>query len=250
MVRKFSAKTIDELRYYVYIYSDPDTHKPFYVGKGKGNREFDHLTDTSDSEKVKYLNRLKDDGKEPIIELLVHGVDSETAEKVEAAVIDLIGKENLTNAQLGHGAKIYGRISVDKIEARYNPSALKDGDFTENVMLININKLYRNDMTPMELYDATRGLWPVNPDRASKVEYACAVYKGMTLEVYKIAGWFPAYSTMMTRDEVRTRTERFEFVGNIAEENIRNKYKDKSVASYYVKGAQKNIRYLGPDVKE
>lgn len=250
MLEKFSPKTISELGYYVYIYSDPDTHKPFYVGKGKGNRAFDHLTDTKDSEKVRYLKRLKDEGKEPIIELLVHGVDNETAEKVEAAVIDLIGKENLTNAQLGHGAKVYGRITVDRIEARYNYSELTDDDFTENVMLININRLYHNDMTPMELYDATRGLWPVNMENASKVKYACAVYRGMTLEVYKVAAWFPAYSTMMTREEEHTRTERFEFVGNIAEEEIRNKYKDKSVASYYGKGAQKNYRYLGPDFRK
>ena len=74
MKNKFSSKTIRELGSYVYIYSDPDTHKPFYVGKGKGNRVFDHLKDTKESEKVKYLKRLSDDGKEPIIEILVHGM--------------------------------------------------------------------------------------------------------------------------------------------------------------------------------
>lgn len=36
MITSFSQKTIDELGYYVYVYSNPDTHKPFYVGKGKG----------------------------------------------------------------------------------------------------------------------------------------------------------------------------------------------------------------------
>lgn len=45
MLSSFSQKTIEELNYYVYVYSDPDTHKPFYVGKGKGNRVFNHLTD-------------------------------------------------------------------------------------------------------------------------------------------------------------------------------------------------------------
>ena len=245
MLERFSSKTIKELGYYVYVYSDPDTHKPFYVGKGKANRVFDHLKDTKESEKVKYLHRLKSEGKEPIIEILVHGIDEETALKVEAAAIDLIGKNNLTNGQRGHGAKAYGKIDVNKIEARYNFLELNDDDFTENVMLININKLYRNDMTPIELYDATRGLWPVNIEKANKVDYVCAVYQGMTLEVYKVAGWYPAYSTMMTRDEERTRPERYEFVGNIAEENIRNKYKDKSVSKYFPN--RQNKRYLGPD---
>jgi len=49
MITSFSQKTIEELGYYVYVYSDPDTHKPFYVGKGKGNRAFDHLYSEGDS---------------------------------------------------------------------------------------------------------------------------------------------------------------------------------------------------------
>lgn len=45
MSRHFSKETINALKYYVYVYSDPDTNKPFYVGKGKENRVFNHLND-------------------------------------------------------------------------------------------------------------------------------------------------------------------------------------------------------------
>ena len=118
MILSFSQNTIDALQYYVYVYSDPDTHKPFYVGKGKGNRVFNHLSDDNDNEKVAYIQKLLSKGKEPIIEILVHGVDEETAFKVEAAAIDLIGVENLTNQQRGHHSSTYGKIEVSLLESR------------------------------------------------------------------------------------------------------------------------------------
>lgn len=49
MIKSFSSKTKEALKYYVYVYSDPDTKEPFYVGKGKGNRAFQHLDDQSEN---------------------------------------------------------------------------------------------------------------------------------------------------------------------------------------------------------
>ena len=43
MAQSFPEKLIEDLGYYVYMYSDPKTKKPFYVGKGTGNRAFSHL---------------------------------------------------------------------------------------------------------------------------------------------------------------------------------------------------------------
>lgn len=44
----FDEKTIQELKSYVYLLINPDTKTPFYVGKGRGNRVFDHLMDAKD----------------------------------------------------------------------------------------------------------------------------------------------------------------------------------------------------------
>lgn len=246
MITSFSQTTIDELGYYVYVYSDPDTHKPFYVGKGKGNRVFAHLTDESDSEKVEYIKSLFSAGKEPIIEILVHGVDEETALKVEAAAIDLIGIENLTNRQRGHQSSMYGKIEVSLLESRYNSEELSLEDFDDNVMLIRINKLYRNDMNAYELYEATRAYWRVNIEQAKKAKYVLAVYYGMVLEVYEVTEWFPAFSTMMYQRVTNPEElkHRYEFVGKVAPEMIRKKYKDKSVAGIFTKGEQNPIRYI------
>ena len=98
--REFTHKDMENLGYYVYVYSDPDTKIPFYIGKGRGNRCFIHLFLDNDSEKVAKIQELLSQGKEPIIEILVHGVDEETVLKVEAAAIDLIGIENLTRMKV------------------------------------------------------------------------------------------------------------------------------------------------------
>lgn len=68
--------------FYVYIYFDPGTKQPFYVGKGTGLRYNAHLGpsnlagNTAKQNKIKKLLR---DGKQPIVEMYVDGVDEQTA---------------------------------------------------------------------------------------------------------------------------------------------------------------------------
>lgn len=249
MITSFSPKTIESLQHYVYVYSDPDTHKPFYVGKGKGNRVFDHLTYENDSQKAAYIQQLHKNGKEPLIEILVHGVDEETAFKVEAAAIDLIGIENLTNQQRGHHSSTYGKIEVSLLESRYNCKELTMDDITDNIILIKVTQKYQNNMTSHELYEITRAYWKVSIEQAQKAKYALAIYDGMVLEVYEIAQWFPALSTIMAQREENPKDVegRSEFVGKIAAEEIRRKYKDKSVSTLFARGAQNPIRYIFPE---
>ncbi len=58
-------------------------------------------------------------------------------------------------------------------------------------ILFTINRLFRRDMKPLELYETTRGIWRVGR-RREKAEYAMSVVSGVVLEVYRIEQWYPA----------------------------------------------------------
>ena len=61
---------------------------------------------------------------------------------------------------------------------------------TEPSVLININRTFREGMSPDELYKATRKHWKIVPERQPvPPQYAFAVYGGIIREVYQITTW-------------------------------------------------------------
>lgn len=238
---KITNEIAASLKSYVYAYFDPRDGRPFYIGKGKGNRVFTHLDDQRENEKVKRISEIRQSGKEPIIEILRYGLTDGEAHLVEAASIDLIGVENLSNRVSGFHSGTFGRINSQDIILMLTA---KHVDVHHKAILITINKLYRSNMSPLELYEATRGTWVVGP-RREKAEYAMAVYQGIVREVYKIEKWYPAGTLKYeTRPEFpqQDKQNRWEFSGIVATD-IRDLYVGFSVG----KGGQNPIRYVNVD---
>ena len=70
---------------------------------------------------------------------------------------------------------------------------------------------------------------------------------GKTTLTAHIAAWVRAGSTMTSRDYSEKEydlSERFEFVGALAPEDLQRKYIGKSVERYFAKGAQNPIKYV------
>lgn len=250
---KFSSTVVTKLKYYVYLYSHPKTGEVFYVGKGKDNRAFAHLDDARESEKVAYINDLRAHGLQPKIEILIHGLDDEqTALRVESSVIDLIGINQLMNVQSGYHSSTFGRMDVAQIMAAYEKRKVVVED---PAILIRINQAFRYSMSAVELYDYTRGQWRLNPDNARRAKYALSVYSGIVQEVYEIRDWYEAGTTFSIRADnaniERGADERmkgrYEFIGNIANEPHRSKYRHGSVQHYFEKGNSNPILYAGMD---
>ncbi len=224
------------LKSYVYVYTDPRDGRPFYIGKGQGNRLFAHLDDASETEKTETIAAIRKSGKEPEIDILRYSLTDAEAALVEASAIDLLGLSNLTNRVAGHHDRSFGRIGSREVIAMLSAKPVR---VRHRAILITINKLYRSDMTAEELYEATRGIWAVGTQR-DRAEYGMAVYQGIVREVYRIQRWQPAGTlTYHTRDSKGFKLSgRWEFEGNVATD-IRDEYVGNSVGM----GGQNPIRY-------
>lgn len=239
---QFSSEIVEEIKSYVYLYSDSDTEEVFYIGKGQKNRCFEHLQEESESTKTQKIQELKEQNKQPLIELLRYGLTEKEASLIEASLIDFIGIEKITNKFRGANSNSFGRMSVEDIAVKYTAEKVNIDD---DVILITINKLYRSKMSEKELYESTRGCWVVG-DRKTKAQYAFAVFQGIVKEIYKINKWHKAGTLAYEYRKIDTYhgTRRWEFEGIKADELIRKKYLKKSIRQYLSKGTQNPIKYV------
>lgn len=244
MTLEILPEVAERLGYYVYLYVDPRTGKPFYVGKGRGSRALAHLMSSAgESRKAQILTELERERKQPRIEILAHALPSEeTALRIEAAIIDLLGLDQLANLVSGWQSIQLGRISVEELTFYY---AAKPIDIGDPVLLIRIKRLYRHDMPPEDLYDATRGIWSISPRRAG-ARYALAVFEGVVREVYEIEAWHPGGTTTAQSAVHRPPfpSDRWEFTGRLASEPVRSRYRGGSVRKYLRKGLRSPIVYV------
>jgi len=236
-MQKLSQSTIEALQYYVYLLIDSRNNKPFYIGKGHGDRVNQHLlgaleTDLDEVRKIKIIHDIQKANLEVKHVILRHGLTEKEAFEVESAVIDLIGMKNLTNIVSGHYASERGLMSLEDIAIKYQA---EDAKFNKPGRLININKLYHYDMTPEELYEATRKHWLVSRERVEGIRLVCAVYAGIIREVYTPDIW---------HESPTGQDGRSYFDGKVAPTEVRNRYINKSVAKYWKRGSQNPIKYV------
>jgi hypothetical protein len=85
--------------YYVYHYIDPRTMLPFYVGKGKDNRCYDHLTESEDTTENRHkfykIQYLVTNNTPPIIKKIIENITD------EQVAYDLEEKEILKYGRIG-----------------------------------------------------------------------------------------------------------------------------------------------------
>ena len=121
---------------------------------------------------------------------------------------------------------------------------------SEKAILIRISKSYHDNMSPIDLYEATRGVWKLG-DRREEAEYAFPIADGKILEVYKIQSWHPAGSTAYFTRGQHTNTYgelniegRVEFIGVLAAGHIRQKYINQDITHYFKQGSANPTIYL------
>ncbi len=82
--------------YYVYIYIDPRNNKPFYIGKGSGNRCYKHLSETikntTNPHKTRKIQSILRDGYTPIIKKVKYFDNEDDAYDYEYILIEKYGR--------------------------------------------------------------------------------------------------------------------------------------------------------------
>lgn len=236
-MKSFPAEVIPKLQYYVYRLIDPRNGETFYVGKGTGNRVFDHINgdieEDSPSEKMLRIREIQLAGFEVAHVIHRHGMDSKTSFEVEAALIDAY--PGLTNIAGGHGNNDFGSMHAVEISRKYQAETAQ---FNHKVIMICVNR----SATESSLYDVTRFAWRINASKARKAELVLSVQQGLIVGVFKPTEWLEATPENFPG---RERCEgRYGFVGAEAPYEVATEYLQKIIPEEYrKKGASNPVKY-------
>ena len=130
--------------------------------------------------------------------------------------------------------------------SRSMPQKLTMEEIRENIVIIKINKSFREGMSKTELYDVTRGCWKRKIASVEKAEYALAVVYGIVKEVYQIDEWLLAENEVRETISYNEAVDagRIIFNGRTADEEIRKKYLDYSVAGLFKRGEVAPVKVI------
>ncbi len=252
-MQTFSNAVQEALGFYVYALVDPRDKKIFYIGKGKGNRVFQHLQcaleDNVQTLKLDTIRQIISEGKEVEYYILRHKLTEEQAFIVESTLIDLLTYDKfnidniLTNIQSGHHQWDEGIKSADEISILYDCEKLQP-NAGELLLLVSLNKSYNQKQANgvykrTDIYEATRKYWPISASRLKDIKYVLGIYHGIVRSVYKPKQWF---STNVADDGTIFKHTRYGFDA-VVDDNSRAKYLNKD-ASDYPFGSGGCIRYI------
>ena len=113
----------EALGYYVYALVDPRDRKIFYIGKGKGNRIFQHaeaaLVENTSDLKLDTIRSIISDGGKVEHYIVRHHLEEKEAYLIESTLIDMLTyskfnhSNQLTNLIAGHHQWDEGIMSIE-----------------------------------------------------------------------------------------------------------------------------------------
>lgn len=199
---ELSVNSQEQLGAYVYALVDPRTDKVFYVGKGNGNRVFDHCNfaikdEDAESLKLSLIREIFAEGLNVKHYILRHKLTNKEALIVESVLIDFLtypefnNESMLTNIVSGHHQWDRGIKTVGEIEAIYDCKQISP-DPNDHMLLVSLNRTFdlarkRND--DIDLYEITRRAWIVSKYKVKKVNYVLGIHRGIVRSVIKVSGY-------------------------------------------------------------
>ncbi len=251
-LREFSQSTLSILqeneknKYYVYCLVDPRDNEVFYVGKGTGNRVFDHEKyalgqinkeklfskkelDNNDrksflSDKNLKVLKIQDIFKEEkeVKRIIINfGLTEKEALASEATLINffkIVKSKELTNKLSGHGN--VGDI-VENIEEMFGFEAISKNDIKTNELILAVkikdafcldkdeSKDYQNKKDDKNLKSRTLGRWNIAKKNLDNIKYIIGIHTGAenaVVSAYKIDSYIKA------KEKVDDKRDRYYFI--------------------------------------
>ena len=202
MEKSFKQSVIEGLKCYVYVLVDPRNNCIFYVGKGSGNRVYQHaqaaLAEDSPSLKLSTIRELKVLGLDVKYYIIRHNLSEQEAYLVESSIIDLLtypafNKGNiLTNIVSGHHKWNEGIKTDEEINILYDCPKIEPipGD---RLLLVSLNNSYQQSKATgvyrrANDYESVRKYWQLSSDKANKVTHILGIYRGIVRIVIDVKG--------------------------------------------------------------
>ena len=240
----FPQEVVEALKCYVYRLVDPRNGETFYVGRGQGQRVFEHVNDAIENAdqyivdlKLKRIREIRALGMDVAHIIHRHGMSEAAAKEVEAALIDAY--PGLVNKVAGSGSRDRGTRHADEIVLEYSAEEFVVED---SLILISIGQTWNE----LDLYEAVRGVWKLRMERARHYKLVLAHVRGVVRGVYRPKKWLKGTSENFPLVGGHF-PERIGFEGTEAEPEVWKRYVGKRVPMKYRKrGAQTPCRYLNP----
>lgn len=197
---KFSDDVIAALGYYVYCLVDPRDGKVFYIGKGTGNRVFDHineaLNESVSNDKLDTIRDIHRNNQEVGFYIIRHNLSEKEAYVIESTLIDFLTyrafnlQSVLTNIASGHHRWDEGIKSVEDLQATYDCKPIT-ADKNGTLLLVSLNQSFNQAKAKgvyrrPDIYEATRKYWKISKDRAKHIQFVLGVYRGIVRSVIKV----------------------------------------------------------------
>lgn len=241
----FDEKSQQNLSSYVYALFSDDEREPFYIGKGKNNRVFNHIDRALEDDSAATLKYDKIRSSKHVRHVIVrHGMSEKEAFLVESSLIDMFDylSHPLTNIAGGHNAIEKGLMTSDEIVRRYNAETLDE--MPKNSVIININKQYRRGSDKDAIYQATKETWVINEELISDIKYVLSEYKSLIVEVFVVEKWYKKEREYGKKaKKAGQKRAGFGFVGHVAPAEIRSALINKSIKKYKQRGQANAVRH-------
>lgn len=208
--------------YYVYVYSDPDSGRPFYVGKGRGGRVNAHLKfKKAKTEKQKLIERYIGQGRKPAMQIVQWGMSESEAFAAEAAMIQFLGLDQIANRICGRGKYKVHADFLEYIKSKKPLCSRRRGG--KPVLVLSANQVYRPGMSRFELYDAVRGNLQVCPGRLDECKMVFVLVDGFVIDVYQNVGYVDA-GTEARMFESEKESTGYDIVAKFCSEVMKHRY--------------------------